>query len=603
MGSQLRDALKASGVVATTKAEQSKPIDSQLKKPSDRGRASKTDLTRPPLLKGSFQTEPRMVFGSLQPLKASLERVSDQCKSIPRKESFLSPSGTKPFLKVTTVVPKPLSRLVRTGVFHPHPLFVDDAQDDCVLPELGSLGTERQLTETPEDETDLVIGLDFGTSATKVVIRDLFSAMGVFPVPLNGNLPGIEGYLLPSRVFRTGDVYSLTGGECRIGNMKLRLLECGAKSPVDEFNDCCAFLALVIRRAKAWLFSEYHDIYARHGLNWRVNLGLAARSYEERDTVELFRRLAWAAANVAADQGAEQLTVEVVDRYRRLSLKVFSKDCGDAGDGVAFAMSDVDAVPEVSAQLHGFMATARWDWAARPVMMLVDVGAGTVDSALFHVRVSEGKEGVLTFYSSRVERHGVMNLHRDRVEWLRALLPDGDQHEDARRYLAEIEKPTDRLRPIPSGASEYLPGYDIEVVDEDGDSIFRRKKYRLQVAGSISDAKISKGVRVTQIQGIPLLLCGGGSRMEFYSQIAEMINDTPGWDVSVELTKLPVPQDLVDIGWHAEDFDRISVAYGLSMSGDGGSSLGQIVRAIDVPNRRAYETVEDETRFISKDQV
>lgn len=91
--------------------------------------------------------------------------------------------------------------------------------------------------------------------------------------------------------------------------------------------------------------------------------------------------------------------------------------------------------------------------------------------------------------------------------------------------------------------------------------------------------------------------------MDFYSRIAEAINNTPGWHVSVELTRLPVPQDLVDSGWHAEDFDRISVAYGLSMSGDGGSSLEKIVRAIDVPNRRAYQADESESRFVSKDQM
>jgi len=596
MGSQLRDALKASGVATMLKRRPSKVIASCLGESPDRAEPTGKGSRHLPHSIGSLQPQPKIHSSSRQPEIA--QQAAAQAKTA--LESGARCSSSPEFAPIT---PTPESRLIRTGSFHAHPLFEGDAEKDSVLPELGYAGVERQLTDAPDNETDMIIGLDFGTSATKVVIRDLYAAMGTFPVPLHGSRPGIEGYLLPSRVFRNGSVYSLVGGRQRIGNLKLKLLEAEARSPVDEFNDCCAFLALVIRRAKAWLFTEHHDVYSTHQLNWRINLGLAARSYEEEQTVSLFRRLAWAAANVAADQSAAEVTVEVVDRYRRQSLQALSNDCGDAGSDASIAMSDVGVVPEVSAQLHGFMISARWDWSARPVMMLVDVGAGTVDCALFHVRIAEKGKGILTFYSSRVERNGVMNLHRDRVSWLRGLLPASDQHEKARNYLADIEKSTDRLRPIPGRVSEYLPGYSLEVVGDDVDSTFQRTKYRRQVAGSISDAKIGKGLKVHELQGVPLLLCGGGSRMDFFSRIAGSINNTPGWHVSVELTRLPVPQDLVDSGWHAEEFDRISVAYGLSMSGDGSSSLEKIVRAIDVPGRRAYEAAESECIFVSKDQM
>ena len=111
-------------------------------------------------------------------------------------------------------------------------------------------------------------------------------------------------------------------------------------------------------------------------LSWRLNLGLAARSYQDSETVTLFRRLAWAAANLAADPEAGSISVQRADHYRLASLSVST---GRSADAVEFAWSDVDAVPEVSAQLQGFMSSARWDWRSRPVMMLVDVGAGTVE--------------------------------------------------------------------------------------------------------------------------------------------------------------------------------------------------------------------------------
>ena len=495
---------------------------------------------------------------------------------------------------------RPVTRLARITTFRSHPLFQDDPADDAGLPALAHCGIESQLTVDPDNATDLIIGLDFGTSATKVVIRDPFAAIGVFPVQLNGGRPGIDGYLLPSRIFRTGDFYSLTQGTHRITDLKLGLLACKAKSPVTEFNDCCAFLALVIRRARGWMLSEHRDIYGKHSLSWRLNLGLAARSYQDSETVTLFRRLAWAAANLAADPEAESISVQRADHYRLASLSVST---GRSADAVEFAWSDVDAVPEVSAQLQGFMSSARWDWRSRPVMMLVDVGAGTVDSALFHVYVPENGRGVLTFYASRVDSNGAMNLHRARVDWLRALVPAGADHAAAVEHLASIAKPTDRLRPIPESVNDYLPGYEIELVGKSVDEQFGTDRYRTQVAGSINDAKVGKGIPASQLTRVPLLLCGGGSRMKFYGGIGEAINNTSGWHVSVEVMRLPVPQDLVDTGWHADDFDRLSVAYGLSLAGNGETTLGKIVRDIDVPDVQSYRSPRREDNFISKDQM
>ncbi len=495
---------------------------------------------------------------------------------------------------------RPQSRLRLIDEFRPNPLFVDDPSEASRLPALEHNGIARQFAETPDNETDLVIGLDFGTSATKVVIRDAFAATSVFPVQFNPDRPGIDGYLIPSRVYRTGHVYSLGEGTDRIADLKLSLLACPAKFPVAEFNDCCAFLALVIRLARGWLLSRHRDIYRRHALNWRLNLGLAARSYHDDATVTMFRRLAWAAANLAADDKAQTITSERVEQYRQLS-RLAVKEGG--ADGFQFGWNDVDAVPEVSAQLQGFMSSARWNWQARPVMMLVDVGAGTVDSALFHVRVPASGPGVLTFYASRVEPNGVMNLHRARVGWLRPLLPQGAEHAAAGEYLASIAQPTDRLRPVPDAVGDYLPGYALELHGRSVDEEFWFDRYRRQIAGSINDAKVGKGIRASQLERIPLLLCGGGSRMRFYKRIGEAINRTAGWDASVDEMRLPVPQDLVESGWHADDFDRLSVAFGLSLAGQGETSLGRIVRSIEVPDVRPCQRQERDDVFVSKDQM
>jgi hypothetical protein len=597
-GSQLKDALKALGLGAPKRHEPSELASGGVRPgplaPND------NPAPRPP---GRPQPEVRRELPQLR--RASPAPTQHRPMPGSSRPATPPPAARKPSVGVRPLPPvaeppRPVTRLARIDTFRPHPLFQDDPGDDAGLPALANRGIERQLNANPDNETDLIVGLDFGTSATKVVIRDPFAATGVFPVRLNGGRPGIDGHLLPSRVFRTGDAYSLTQGTHRITDLKLRLLACKAKSPVTEFNDCCAFLAFVIRRARGCLLSEQKDIYGKHALNWRLNLGLAARSYQDGDTVTLFRRLAWAAANLAADPEAESITVQKADQYRLESLAV---SAGSASEGVEFGWADVDAVPEVSAQLQGFMSSARWDWRSRPVMMLVDVGAGTVDSALFHVQVPQDGKGVLTFYSSRVDSNGAMNLHRARVDWLQALMPVGSEHAAAAECLAAIAKPTDRLRPIPESVRDYLPGYEIEVVGRSIDEDFGTGRYRTQVAGSINDAKVGKGIPASQLERVPLLLCGGGSRMKFYGSIGEAINGTSGWHVSVEVMRLPVPQDLVDTGWHADDFDRLSVAYGLSLAGNGETTLGSIVRAIDVPEVQPYCPPKREDNYVSKDQM
>ncbi len=315
----------------------------------------------------------------------------------------------------------------------------------------------------------------------------------------------------------------------------------------------------------------------------------------------MFRRLAWAAANLASDASYPQITLDSVDKYRKLSQQVFGTQAQDAIVDVEFLAADIGVVPEVSAQIQGFMTSARWDWKNRPIMMLVDVGAGTVDAALFHVRSSKESGGVLTFYSSRVEANGAMNLHRERVSWLKNNVPQTPDFEIVHEYLKAIAKPTGRLRPIPTSVIDYLPGFQFRDMDSSVDDKFKIQRYRTQVAGSINEAKVRKGLGAKgsqQLRDVPLLLCGGGSRLPIYSSIAAEINQTPNWDVSVEMTLMPVPVELKDAGWHLEDFDRISVAYGLSLQ----QSLEKIVRAIEVPDVKRPISSDGHDRYVSKDQ-
>ena len=591
--SQLSDALRAAGLKPTKKNSSSKIPE---KKPSIKSRQTVIGDLLGSGHENNVGRELRgLLIGGAENKRSNGSATSNNIQVSAAKTNVDGPAQYPPVISLMHP-----HRLVKRGSFRPHPLLDPSGDASAILSKMLLVGHEKQIAKKPADATTFVIGLDFGTSATKVVLRDIYRDLA-FPVPFYACHKGVEQYLLSSGVYRTGTSWSLIGGKQRMRDLKLRLLKAQDEEAGDEFNDCCAFLALVIRRCRAWLLSEHGKEYSKHEIEWRLNLGIAARSYEDRRTVLRFRRLAWAAANIAA-QVTTEVSYQMVDAFRLRSRMAIEGDVQAEGD--EFRSDQIDVVPEISAQLQGFMRSARWDWSNRPIMMLVDIGAGTVDSALFSVKV-HGTSSRLTFFSNRVDQNGVINLHRNRLVWLEEAARLSNAEKAVFNYLAAESGPTDRLRPIPESVCDYVPGYFVECEGLDADAIFLKERYRLQVAGCIQDARVGKGLTSNDLKRMPLLLCGGGSRMDYFSQVTDIINATPGWSFKVEKQTMPVPEDLADFGMNSNEFDRISVAYGLSLVGNVNESIGEVIRAIEVPPLRPLNSnvVRNRPEIISKDQM
>lgn len=495
------------------------------------------------------------------------------------------------------VVEPPACRLVQTGPFVPHELFSasTDAAARRVVPRHG--GIARQLTARPSNAADLILGLDFGTSCTKAVIRDDTSGRS-YVVPFTDS--ATQPWLLPSRVWRSGERYSLDVGERAIRDLKLRLIDCDAPSPAAEFDDACAYLALVIRHCRGWLLDTHAATFRSHELLWRVNLGLPARSYEDKRLVRLFRRLAWAAANCAVDDCAE-ITVAHVQMWRELSHDAIARGEEAVPESAEFLPEDIDVVPEIAAQIHGFVEAGNWDVRNRPMMLMVDIGAGTVDSALFSVVQNAQKAWRFSFFSSGVESHGVMNLHRERVGWLQGLTRQAACDPEVHAWLQRVAQPTDRSKPLPAHDVDYLPGFRVErpVGGDTVDDLFYRRRYHRHVASCIQQARRDKGVPDSQLQQLPVFLCGGGARMEFYARIIRSTNEAP-WAVRVQRQMLPKPASMQADCVGPDEFDRLSVAYGLSQQGAGGKPLGEYVRSMEIPPMAPRPIRDWSERYIDK---
>jgi hypothetical protein len=173
-----------------------------------------------------------------------------------------------------------------------------------------------------------------------------------------------------------------------------------------------------------------------------------------------------------------------------------------------------------------------------------------------------------------VELNGVINLHRDRTNWLLKILSENYMlTTKINGFLNEIAKSTAQLNQIPESVVDYI--LNLEVIgDDDIDTIFFQK-YKNQIISLLS---FTKRYRVPLNEDnwlrLPVFLCGGGSRMRFYRSVIEEINRSfPNW-LHVELLSLNKPYNLRALGLSELEYDRLSVAYGLSFP-----KLGEIIQS------------------------
>ena len=217
------------------------------------------------------------------------------------------------------------------------------------------------------------MGLDFGTSSVKVVIGDAALDKS-FLVPFNDAV-GLGAYLLPSRLYQTDDKFSLVGGSQSHRDLKLSFVA----SPSDVNNQVrlVAFLALVIARARGWLFSAQRNTFKNTEIIWRLSVGLPAASSLSNDLAQRLQRLvaiAWRCA------GCPQLLTE-----GGITQMVNEVEPSDVNGSV-----EVEVIPEIAAQIYGFVVSTAFDRKATNIYLMVDVGAGTVDSSLFRVKPARG---------------------------------------------------------------------------------------------------------------------------------------------------------------------------------------------------------------------
>jgi hypothetical protein len=327
------------------------------------------------------------------------------------------------------------------------------------------------------------------------------------------------------------------------------------------------YIAQIVRHSIHWFLSVHADDYRGVSLFWTMAMGLPVDSVRVSELERRFRLAAITGAQAAISPEAN-INTDNLDEL----LKQVEKDLSKLENPSAISRFEelggdpgvVTVVPEIAAQVVGLYQSRRWD-TKKPISFLIDIGAATVDAAVFSLVDAKQENKELTFcaFSCNVSELGVTKLHLERIRWLKNNLPkELPDREHIVQYL-------DNLRinglwvPVPGRIDDYINHVEI-VIGKTDDSPDR--KYRDLLYDNVYQGVLMKARRKNESdsawRSLKTMICGGGARSDFYQQYVEGLSKNTVFNLEVEL--LEKPRNLEAPGLPKDEYDRLSVAYGLA---------------------------------------
>ncbi|MDE3735918.1 hypothetical protein PSH28_04875 [Pseudomonas resinovorans] len=376
-----------------------------------------------------------------------------------------------------------------TPDFRPH---VDGGRS-LAMPGWADAGSSLQHPEYQGGAPMVVrIGVDFGTAFTKVAIR-----AGVDLVPVDWSAVTSDEsptgrYVIPGFVHRAPDGEYFWRGlaEADIqGNLKLPLIEMAGSDECPKAT--LAYLALVIRYARAFLYQhpEVGRKLANRSLRWELNVGCPTEPHDHPEVVDLFRRIARTAWQLAGVNHLQESSVTAAWRS------------GEAEVGLE---AEPGVVPEFVAQIAGYLGSRQ---VSEGLYALIDIGAATLDVATFNVVLPNDLDSsprIPIFFS--------------------AVCPLGTHYLNHNRHFRlDLDFAWDDAAPVePADGFAKRHGKrraDVDTVDS---------AFASRVASCI--AGVTDGTRTNSrgdprssawSEGLPIFVTGGGSSCELYRRAIE----------------------------------------------------------------------------------
>ena len=448
-------------------------------------------------------------------------------------------------------------------------------------------GTERLHTKTSNSEEEsirLVIGLDFGTCFTKVVIGE---DRVRYAIPFNG-LTAVENpHLLPSVLYvRAGTNVCELSTESQhdelCGDLKMPLID--RSWSLDDCVRASAYLGLVIKHARNWLVDTHGSTYENRKAEWFINIGLPTASFDDEELKSVYKSIVEAAWRASAQD--EDITLDKMKQFIRAEGGEIRELQSDTE--VSELPSDrINTFPEFAAQLAGYL---RSSLRQNGLHVTVDVGGGTMDTTIFNVEEFDG-EDTFPVLAREVQSLGVNHLaetRRSRLAQLAEWEYSPFEHFPTNEFIqSNFNVDKERLDEVD------LP-IKIEVADAIRQLLRDTKSHRYPRAPQWSRDSSEFGNPVRSFYS------GGGSLADFYVNLLRRFErEVP--PCRLRESRLPIPDDFQFTSDLSAGFDRMAVAYGLSYDP---FDIGRIVGFDDIKDLEQEDSKSTfRDKFVGKEMV
>jgi hypothetical protein len=416
--------------------------------------------------------------------------------------------------------------------------------------------------EGDRDHVDLEIlalnlGIDFGTSFTKVCFRDIAQDRSEI-INFGDRQIDLNEALLPTKIAILTDGTLITGltatewNNCdrqiekSIDFMKMRLADLDLpqqnnnwrleyfpelEDPENVENLCAYYLCCIIKRAQTWILQHKPDLVLDRQLEWTANIGVPVQ-YCDSPAIDRFEKvlsLAWLLSN---EPLTESFTLQSLgDRLRDLRHQL---DC---------TQIDCHAIPELAAEAWSFISAVG---SPEGFYTFFDIGDGTVDGAAFHYW-QDGGEPKVDFYAGLVQSLGVSAI--------------------SQALARELDVSLEQVKTvITTENSVLLP----EIKSSQSRRQIQQLVGRIAIEGSqqFSDRQSLLKEKLLK-DGLNMFIGGGGSQTNFFTEaILDTHHDFQHQNIGIpsyNCKDLPLPKDLDLNGLNHQEFYRFAVAYGLSL--------------------------------------
>lgn len=448
-------------------------------------------------------------------------------------------------------------------------------------------------------ECELVIGLDFGTSSSKVVIQapDL-PGNPSYAVNFGQFSYQSMPYLLPTKLWVTEEGKCSLGqcdGAKMVNDIKIALFSNNEHLtssfgtirqlfPPKEIAVC--YLALLLRFSRGWFLETKRDLLRHFSkLIWNVNLGVPSPCIEDNKENQIFRCVGKAAWKLST------LTEELITLGRAKVELEYIEDPEYWDTDEDFAC-DFDIIPEIAAGAVGYALS---EHRREGLHVMVDIGASTVDVCSFKLHTEEGNDRYSLFMAD-VQQLGTIRLYKEQLLALKGVYE---------KHIKYLWRKYDPLAPMKEDIESCFVSQNQFILAVEEAEVQLKEQFFYIIRRVIWQTKLRRypEAPVWEKGRLPIILIGGGSKLKFFRAILDEIGPWLKYycyNDGAVILPVPMPTSLTQLVGEADSYHYLAVAWGLSHRA---MDIGEIIPADRIPDVEPPKPFDWRSRFISKEQV